>query len=102
MLKTLRIDSTTSNSITLKWGVSSDSNVDRYFVMWEESNNAASVTVTITDPSATTYTLMGLESDTTYSITVTVVSDIGSTTSTPILVSTSKSTSGHEVIGKCV
>ena len=83
----MSIDSTTATSISLRWSVSSDSLVDRYVVTWEKSNSAASVTVTITDPSATTYTLMGLESEATYSITVTAV---GSTTSTPILVTTSK------------
>ena len=57
--------------LLLRLSVSSDSLVDRYVVMWEKSNSAASVTVTITDPSATTYTLMGLESEATYSITVT-------------------------------
>ena len=68
----------------------SDSLVDRYVVMWEKSNSAASVTVTITDPSATTYTLMGLESETTYPITLTAFNVVQSTTSTPILVTTSK------------
>ena len=77
-------------SITLRWSVSSDSLVDRYAVMWEKSNSAASVTVTITDPSVTTYTLMGLESEATYSITVTASNAVISTTSTPILVTTSK------------
>ena len=79
-------------SITLRWSVSSDSLVDRYVVMWEKSNSAASVTVTITDPSVTTYiyTLMGLESEATYSITVTASNAVISTTSTPILVTTSK------------
>ena len=97
MLQTLSIDSTTATSITLKWSVSSDSDVEKYIVTWEETNSVTSLTVTITDHSATTYTLMGLESDTMYSITVTVVNAIGSTTSTPILVSTS-----HEVdTGKC-
>ena len=61
----------------------SDSLVDRYVVMWEKS---ASVTVTITDPSITTYTLMGLESEATHSITVTASNAVGSTTSTPVLV----------------
>ena len=65
--------------------------IDRYVVTWEKSNSAASVTVTITDPSVTTYTLMGLESEATYSITVTASNAAGSTTSTPILVTTSKS-----------
>ena len=86
-LTTLSIESTTAMSITLRWSVTSDSLVDRYVVMWEKSKSAVSVTVTITDPSATTYTLMGLESETTYSITVTASNNVGSTTSTPILVS---------------
>ena len=86
----MSIDSTTATSITVRWSVSSDSLVDRYVVTWEKSDSAASITVTITDPSATTYTLMGLESETTYSITVTVSNAVGSTTSTPILVTTSK------------
>ena len=89
-LNTFSIDSTTATSITVRWSVSSDSLVDRYVVMWEKSNSAASITVTITDPSATTYTLMGLESDATYSITVTASNAAGSTTSTPILVSTTE------------
>ena len=54
--------------------------IDRYVVTWEKSNSAASVTVTITDPSVTTYTLMGLESEATYSITVTASNAAGSTT----------------------
>ena len=87
-LNTFSVDSTTATSITLRWSVSSDSLVDRYVVMWEKSNRAASVTVTITDPSVTTYTLMGLESETAYSITVTASNAVGSTTSTPVLVST--------------
>ena len=87
---TFSVDSTTATSITLRWSVSSDSPVDRYVVTSEESNSAASVTVTITDPSVTTYTLMGLESEATYSITVTASNAIGSTTSTPILVSTTE------------
>ena len=78
----MSIDSTTATSISLRWSVSSDSLVDRYVVMWEKSNSATSVTVTITDPSVTTYTLMGLESEATYSITVTA--------SNAILVTTSK------------
>ena len=53
--------------LTVKWSVSSDSLVHGYVVTWKKSNSAASVTVTITDPSATTYTLMGLESEATYS-----------------------------------
>ena len=89
-LKMLSVDSTTATTITVRWSVSSDSLVDRYVVMWEKSNSAASVTVTITDPSATTYTLMGLESEATYSITVTASNAVGSTTSTPILVSTTE------------
>ena len=89
-LKHFSVDFTTATSITLRWSVSSDSPIDRYVVMWEKSNSAASVTVTITDPSATTYTLMGLESEATYSITVTASNAVGSTTSTPILVTTSK------------
>ena len=89
-LTTFSVVSTTATSITVRWSVSSDSLVDRYVVMWEESNSAVSVTVTITDPSATTYTLMGLESEATYSITVTASNAVGSTTSTPILVSTSE------------
>ena len=84
-LKHFSIDSTTATSITLRWSVSSDSLVDSYVVMWEESNSAASVTVTITDPSVTTYTLMGLESETTYSITVTASNAVGSTISHPYL-----------------
>ena len=90
-LTALSIDSTTATSITVRWSVSSDSLVDRYVVTWEKSNSAASVTVTITDPSVTTYTLMGLESETTYSITVTASNVVESTTTTPILVTTSKS-----------
>ena len=86
-LKHFSVDSTTCSYITLRWSISL---VDRYVVMWEESNSAASVTVTITDPSATTYTLMGLESEATYSITVTASNAAGSTTSTPILVSTTE------------
>ena len=89
-LKTLSIDSTTATTITLRWSVSSDSLVDRYVVMWENSNSAASVTVTITDSSVTTYTLMELESEATYSITVTASNAAGSTTSTPILVTTTE------------
>ena len=89
-LQSVSLDSTTATSVSLRWSVSSDSLVDRYVVMWEESNSAASVTVTISDPSATTYTLMGLESEATYSITVTASNAVGSTTSTPILVTTSK------------
>ena len=89
-LKTFSVDSTTATSITLRWSVTSDSLVDRYVVTWERSNSAASVTVTITDPSVTTYTLMGLESEATYSITVTAFNAAGSTTSTPILVSTTE------------
>ena len=89
-LQTVSIDSTKATSISLRWSVSSDSLVDTYVVMWEKSNSIASVTVTITDPSVTTYTLMGLESETTYSITVTASNAVGSTTSTPILVTTSK------------
>ena len=89
-LKYFSIDSTTATSITVRWSVSSDSLVDRYVVTWEESNSVASVTVTITDPFATTYTLMGLESEATYSITVTASNAAGSTTSTPILVSTTE------------
>ena len=81
-LKTFGIDSTTATSITVRWSVSSDSLVDKYVVMWEKSNSAASVTVTITDPSVTTYTLIGLESKATYSITVTASNAVGSTTST--------------------
>ena len=86
----MSIDSTTATSISLRWSVSSDSLVDRYVAMWEKSNSVASVTVTITDPSVTTYTLMGLESEATYSITVTASNPVGSTTSIPILVTTSK------------
>ena len=86
----MNIDSRTATSISLRWSVSSDSLVDRYVVMWEKSNSVASVRVTITDPSVTTYTLMGLESEATYSITVTASNAVGSTTSTPILVTTSK------------
>ena len=89
-LKHFSVDITRATSITLRWSVSSDSLVDRYVVMWERSNSAASVTVTITDPSVTTYTLMGLESEATYSITVTASNAAGSSTSTPILVTTSK------------
>ena len=89
-IQTVSVDSTAATSITLRWSVSIDSLVDRHVVMWEKSNSAASVTVTITDPSATTYTLMGLESEATYSISVTASNAAGSTTSTPILVSTRK------------
>ena len=79
-LNTFSVDSTTATSITVRWSISSDSLVDRYVVMWEESNSVTSVIVTITDPSVTTYTLMGLESEATYSITVTASNAAGSTT----------------------
>ena len=59
-------------------------------VMWQKANSEAStiVSATITDAS-TSYTLRELNSDTLYSITVTAANAAGSTTSVPILVSTS-------------
>ena len=72
--------------LTVRWSVSSDSLVHGYVVTWEKSHSAASVTVTITDPSVTTYTLMGLESEATYSISLNAFNGAVSTTSTPILV----------------
>ena len=42
-LQSVSLDSTTATSVSLRWSVSSDSLVDRYVVMWEESNSAASV-----------------------------------------------------------
>ena len=59
-------------------------------VMWQKATSEAStiLTVTITDAS-TSYTLRGLNSDTLYSITVMATNAAGSTTSVPILVSTS-------------
>ena len=85
------VGSTAATSISISWSVpASDSVVDSYVVMWQKATSEAStiVTVTITDAS-TSYTLRGLSNDTLYSITVMANNAAGSTTSVPILVSTS-------------
>ena len=83
----------TATSISLSWSVPRDQMVTTSEVMWQTSSNGGptaraeseGTSSIITD---TSYTIVDLESSTTYIITVTVTNAAGSTTSSPLMVTT--------------
>ena len=85
----------TATSVTLSWSVPNDQRVTSSEVMWRTSSSGGPTTRAESEGTSgnitgTSYTIEGLESSTTYIITVTVTNVAGSTTSPPLMVTTSK------------
>ena len=92
--------SITTTSISFSWSVPTNQMVTSSEVMWQASSSGGPTTRAESEGSSgritdTSYTIEDLESSTTYIITVTVTNVAGSTTSQPLMVTTTEGEHVH-------
>ena len=85
----MRVTGIAASSISLSWSVSSGTVITSYEVVWIEAkggNSSSSMKLT-----STSYTITNLKSSTLYNTTVRATNVAGTTSSLPIIISTSNS-----------
>ena len=82
----------TATSISLSWSVPTDQMVTSSDVMWQVFSPSTEVDSNVTSGRITVtsyiHTIKGLKSSTNYAITVTVTNIVGSSTSSPMIITT--------------